>query len=68
MLVNSLKELPLFMVRSMIDSLSSENEFPWNWGRWRLLVACGRVVEGVVFWNFPLVELVALGPLIWLIA
>ena len=42
------------MVRSMIDSLSLENEFPWNWGRWRLLVACGRVVEGVVFREYSI--------------
>ena len=38
----------------MIDSLSSENESPWNWGRWRLLVACGRVVEGVVFLEYSI--------------
>ena len=38
----------------MIDSLSLENVFPWNWGRWRLLVAYGRVVEGVVFLEYSI--------------
>ena len=45
----------------MIDSLSSENEFPWNWGRWRLLVACGRVVEGVVFLEYSIGGIGCLG-------
>ena len=56
MLVNSLKELPLFMIRSMIDSLSAEKElFSFCcWSRWCLLDACGRVIGGVVSLDFPI--------------